>query len=399
MDSMLTRNIRFLYIYTFVAQLFFDRALWVIYLSDKGLSMSDVGIAEALMHLSVVIFEIPTGMIADMYGRKVSLFIGNVLSVGYGSFMLISDSLSLFGLALATLGVAMTFQSGAEEALAYDTLKEKGQEHQYTRIFGNFTALSLLSLSLAKLTGGWMAEINWDFVYGGIIASHLLALIPILLLHEPKRELSIPEHKRITAQWRSQFSTSLSIWKDAKIIHIPVIFFIMVISSIVVLTFYGQEYFTRLGLSAPIIGAIFTLEGLIGVIMAKVAHRIERKWTFFTIVHYGYALYLSFFLLFIITPVWAIVLSFLVLSQLVTLFEPIFSHFIQQHISSDIRSTFFSMISVAESFAIMILFPAFGVMIDTIGFANGFLILFLLLTIVFISGQFTLRKSQKQSSV
>ncbi|PLR89828.1 MFS transporter [Bacillus sp. T33-2] len=190
MKSNLTKNIRYIYIYIFVAQLFFDRALWVIYMGDSGMTMTQIGILEALLHLSVVLIEIPTGMIADLYGRKQSLLIGNILSICYAIVMLISDSFSLFGMALIMLGIGVTFQSGAEEALAYDTLKEKKQEHRYTKVFGNMTALALLSLSLSKLAGGLMAEISWELVYGGIIITHVLALIPISLLHEPEREKS-----------------------------------------------------------------------------------------------------------------------------------------------------------------------------------------------------------------
>ncbi|AKG05828.1 MFS transporter (plasmid) [Salimicrobium jeotgali] len=386
MEMHLRKNIRYIYIYIFVAQLFFDRALWVIYLSDSGLSMSQIGVVEALMHLSVVLFEIPTGMIADLYGRKVSLFVGNVLSIGYGSIMLISDSFSLFGVALMTLGVGMTFQSGAEEALAYDTLKEKNLEHQYTKVFGNMTALALLSLSLAKLVGGWMAGISWELVYGGIIITHVLSLIPICLLHEPVKEKNSVPHLSVKQQWMDQLRIGINIWRNNQSIHIPIIFFVMVTTSIIILTFYGQEYFTRLGYSSFVIGIIFTVEGLLGVLMAKMAHRLEKKWSFLNITNYGYVLYLAFFLLFIYSPNWAIVLSFLILSQLVTLFEPIFSNFIQNKLQSNVRATFFSMISVVNSFSIMILFPLFGYMIDTIGFKHGFLCLFIILCLLYVFG-------------
>ncbi|KGP71693.1 MFS transporter [Pontibacillus yanchengensis] len=385
MQRNMKTNIRFIYLYIFFAQLFFDRALWVIYLSDSGLSMTQIGIVEALMHVAVVLFEIPTGMIADLYGRKVSLLIGNVLSIGYGGLMLVSDSFSLFGVALMTLGLCMTFQSGAEEALAYDTLKEQGQEHQYTRVFGNMTALALLSLSVAKLAGGWMAEISWELVYGAIVVVHVIALVPIFFLHEPEREKKETNVNWIK-QWRGQLKEGAAIWRNNPTIHIPIAFFVMVVTSIVILTFYGQEYFTRIGYSATTIGVIFTAEGLLGVVMAKVAHRLEQRWKFFTITYYGYALYLGFFLLYIWSPNWAIVLSFLIMSQLVTLYEPIFSNFIQNKLESHVRSTFFSMISVVESFFIMILFPLFGYMVDTIGFKLGFLSLVCMLFFIYIGG-------------
>ncbi|MGM7700437.1 MFS transporter [Pseudalkalibacillus sp. Hm43] len=377
------RNINMIYLYIFFGQLFFDRALWVIYLSDSGLSLGEIGIIEAILHLSIVLFELPTGMIADLYGRKISILIGSVLSIGYAGFMLISDSLTLFGLAFVSLGVGLTFHSGAQQALAYDTLREVNREKDYTRVFGNMTALALLSLSFAKLAGGLMAEVSWEWVYGGMIVMQVLALIPVLLLHEPEREMRVVERKGILQTWRDQFVSGLIVWKENPPVRVPIVLFIAVSTVLVILTFYGQEYFTRLGYSSFVIGVIFTVDGLLGVVMAKLAYRLEQRWAFFSIVKYGYAFYLLFFVLFIVSPRHGIVLSFLALAQLVTLFEPVFSNFIQNMLSSDVRSTFFSLISLVESFVIMVGFPAFGYAIEHIGFENGFLVLLLLLVAIY----------------
>ncbi|WP_349409831.1 MFS transporter [Pseudalkalibacillus sp. SCS-8] len=385
------RNINMIYLYIFFGQLFFDRALWVIYLSDSGLSLGEIGIIEAILHLSIVLFELPTGMIADLYGRKISILLGSVLSIGYGAFMLISDSLTLFSLAFVSLGVGLTFHSGAQQALAYDTLRELNKEKDYTKVFGNMTALALLSLSFAKLAGGLMAEVSWEWVYGAMVVMQMLALIPVLLLHEPEQEMRVVERKSILQTWRDQFISGLIVWKRNPPVRIPIILFISVSTVLVILTFYGQEYFTRLGYSSFVIGLIFTIDGLLGVVMAKLAYRLEKKWSFFSIVKYGYAFYLLFFVMFIVSPRLGIVLSFLALAQLVTLFEPVFSNFIQNILSSDVRSTFFSLISLVESFVIMVGFPAFGYAIEHIGFEKGFFVLLILLVLVYVG---TLLKSR-----
>ncbi|WP_347861406.1 MFS transporter [Salimicrobium sp. PL1-032A] len=371
------RNVRFIYLYIFLAQLFFDRALWVIYLNEQGMSMTEIGIIEALMHLSVVLLEVPTGIVADLYGRKISLFLGNLMSIGYGTFMLIGDSFSLFGLALVTLGVSVTFQSGAEEALAYDTLKEYGEEKRYTSVVGTMIALELISLSVAKFFGGWLAEIDFTYVYLAVIVSHIVALVPVFFLHEPPREK--PEKMSIHRQWLSQVKTGWRVWQKHPSIHAPIIFFVGVGAVAVIIVFYGQEYFVRLGLSPLWIGTIFTAEGLIGAWMAKIAYKAEERWSFFSITKYGYLLFLLFFVLFIWSPVWGIVSSFLILTQLLTLYEPIFSNMIQHRLDSSVRATFFSMISVVESFVTMLTFPLFGWVIDSWSFETGFVAILLLL--------------------
>jgi MFS family permease len=383
-------NIYLLYLYLFFAQLFFDRALWVIYLGDKGMTLGEIGVLEALLHLAIVLFEVPTGMIADLYGRKVSLVIGNVFSLLYGLFMLMSGTFSMFTLAFLSMGLMVTLHSGAEQAFAFDTLKNDKREKDYTRVIGSMTAISLLSLSLAKFLGGFMAEVSWEWVYGATIFTHLLAVIPLLFMKETEREMTEDIGGRWYHQWVHQFRLGVNVWRNNPVIHAPVVLFILAGAVMVIMVFYGQEYFVELGYSSIVVGAVFTLEGLLGVVMAKVAYKVEERFKFFNILYYGLGLFLVFFVLFIFATDWAILLSFLILAQLLSLFEPIFSSFVQNFLKSNIRSTFLSLIGLMESFVIMISFPVFGYAIERIGFTEGFawlLVIFSVLAGGYLVGQ------------
>ncbi|MGR3764067.1 MFS transporter [Rossellomorea sp. NS-SX7] len=365
-------NIYLLYFYLFFAQLFFDRALWVIYLGDKGMTFGEIGILEALLHLAIVLFEVPTGMIADLYGRKVSLVIGNLFSLLYALLMLVSGTFTVFTLAFLSMGLMVTFHSGAEQAFAYDTLKNDKREKDYTKVIGSMTAISLLSLSLAKFLGGFMAEVSWEWVYGSTIVTHVLAVIPLLFMKEPPREKTEDIGGRWYNKWVHQFKLGVRVWKNNPVIHRPVVLFILASAVMVIIVFYGQEYFIQLGYSSIVVGAVFTIEGLLGVVMAKIAYKVEERFKFFNILYYGLGLFLLFFILFIFATDWAILLSFLFLAQLLSLFEPIFSSFIQRFLDSNIRSTFLSLIGLMESFVIMISFPLFGLAIERSGFTDGF---------------------------
>ncbi|WP_257141203.1 MFS transporter [Bacillus sp. AFS015802] len=383
-------NIYLLYFYLFFAQLFFDRALWVIYLGDKGMTLGEIGVLEALLHLAIVLFEVPTGMIADLYGRKVSLVIGNLFSLLYGLFMLLSGSFSMFTLAFLSMGLMVTLHSGAEQAFAYDTLKNDKREKDYTRVIGSMTAISLLSLSLAKFLGGFMAEVSWEWVYGSTIFTHVLAVIPLLFMKEPEREKTEDIGGRWYHQWVHQFRLGVNVWRNNGVIHAPVVLFILASAVMVIMVFYGQEYFVELGYSSIVVGAVFTVEGLLGVVMAKLAYKVEERFKFFNILYYGLGLFLVFFILFIFATDWAILLSFLILAQLLSLFEPIFSSFVQSFLKSNVRSTFLSLIGLMESFVIMISFPVFGYAIEQTGFTDGFawlLVIFFVLAGGYLVGQ------------
>ncbi|WP_142953508.1 hypothetical protein [Bacillus sp. es.034] len=189
----------------------------------------------------------------------------------------------------------------------------------------------------------------------------------------------------------------INVWRNNQVIHAPVVLFILASAVMVIMVFYGQEYFVELGYSAIVVGAVFTIEGLLGVVMAKIAYKVEERFKFFNILYYGLGLFLVFFVLFIFATDWAILLSFLILAQLLSLFEPIFSSFVQSFLKSNIRSTFLSLIGLMESFVIMISFPLFGYAIERTGFTDGFawlLLIFFVLAGGYLVGQRVKMKGQ-----
>lgn len=392
------QNIKWLYLSVFFSGLYFDRALWVLYLGERGMNMSQVGFLEAILHLAIVFFEVPTGMIADIYGRKVSLVLGQLISLLYAVFMLISGQFFIFTLAFAFLGFSSTFKSGADQALLYDSLKKIKREKDYTKILGNQTAIILISFSLAKLIGGFMAEINWDIVYISIFSFQLIGLLPILMLIEPTsnkdksyKKCNDKQKKKIHKKYipfsafKKQFIESAEVWKKQPKLHIPIALYVMLISVITVIIFYAQEHFARQGFSESQIGIIFTIESILGVFAAKVAYRIENRWESIKIFRTIYSIFILIVIVFAFSRNLLAVISLFILGMLSEFIEPIFSNFVHSKIVSKVRATFFSMISLLNSLLVVIMFPLFGFIVDLIGFQYSFLLLTIpmLLLIVF----------------
>lgn len=348
--------------------------------------MAQVGVVEAILHLSIVLFEVPTGIVADLYGRKISLIIGHIISLFYAVIMMLSGHFFFFTLAFAILGLSTTFKSGADQALLYDTLKLTNNEADYTRIFGNQTAFILISMSLAQVLGGWMAKHSWHLVYFSLLIVQVVALIPMLFLREPPRsDHELTQNKRFFSHWKQQGKDSLIIWKKCPEIRKPIFFYIAIMTSIIVIIFYSQEYFSRLGFSKSQIGIIFMIESLLGVFSSKIAHHIEKKWTFSLSFMGAYQVFVLMLFVFITVKGLLAVFALFLLGMLSTFVDPIFTNFIQIKLDSNVRATFFSMISVLISLSVMIIFPLFGRVIDVIGFQNAFFCLggFLMLPFFF----------------
>lgn len=107
--------------------------VWVALLAARGFSMVEIGIAEGVFHVASLLFEVPSGVISDVFGRKYSLVCSRLM--GMISSLLMAASKGLPGVCLSLVFGAFSynFESGAREALAYDSLKAQGQEARYIR--------------------------------------------------------------------------------------------------------------------------------------------------------------------------------------------------------------------------------------------------------------------------
>ena len=76
----LKKQIRTLYITGVLGNLSLTGA-WVVILAARGFSLVQIGFAETMFHITSLICEIPSGMLADMYGRKKMLVLGNLMAI------------------------------------------------------------------------------------------------------------------------------------------------------------------------------------------------------------------------------------------------------------------------------------------------------------------------------
>jgi len=117
------------YLEYFIASLlFFAPAFWVIYFLDYGFNLFQIGILIAASQLAVLVFEIPTGSFADLYGRKLSVIVGYFIE-GLCMFSLFFVKEYYAVLLLFTLlGIGATFSSGSKDAWIVDMINKKDKK-------------------------------------------------------------------------------------------------------------------------------------------------------------------------------------------------------------------------------------------------------------------------------
>ncbi|HJW50110.1 MAG TPA: MFS transporter [Candidatus Limnocylindria bacterium] len=261
----------------FVAQALFMFLLWVpiwvIFLQQKGLSLTQIGLLEAFAWLTTAALEVPTGAIADRWGRKTSIALGSSL-YALAMFLILTDALSpAFLLGYALWNSSFAFMSGADAALLYDTLKANGRESEAAKQSGRSLAIQQASQGIAALIGAALATIDITLCFticgvGGLIASAL-----VLTIKEPPRQ--------------DEGVDTLGYWKNLRIAigiaaRRPVVRALVLVSAafsvvpLIVYYFLLQPYALDVGLPIAALGVVVVSVQATTVVASWLAHRASR---------------------------------------------------------------------------------------------------------------------------
>jgi MFS family permease len=136
---------------------------------DAGMDIFQVMMVNALFTVGMVIFEIPTGVVADTIGRKASfllcilvLFVTTILYVvaaGFGWGVWAFAGISLF------VGLGFTFFTGAVEAWLVDALDHTGYDKPYERVFARGQAIFSAAMLVGTVGGGFLGQIHLSWPY------------------------------------------------------------------------------------------------------------------------------------------------------------------------------------------------------------------------------------------
>jgi len=150
----------------------------VIYLLSKGLNLYDTNILLIIFYIVIFVFEIPTGVIADLYGRKISTVLGLILYTISLIIFIFSNSFMLFVISEVIAGIAATLQSGAIEAWAVDSLKHEKNSLSLEELFSKSFSYRNLGGIICGFLASYLASINLSLPW---IASIIITLLTIAI--------------------------------------------------------------------------------------------------------------------------------------------------------------------------------------------------------------------------
>lgn len=265
-------NIRKYYLFQFLTSLAFFSPVIVIFWQSKGLNMTQILTLQSLYSLAVLIFDVPTGALADYLGKKISLILGSLFfSLGlfwYG----ISSSFWQFAIGEMICGIGMAFISGADRAFIHETLLSLGREKDYQKTEGRVRGLNEISRAISNILGGIIGSFSLAFTLIATGFSTFIAFIAALRFYNPRKKLPVEEQ---TNYWRVIHESLLIVRKNTTVLWLT-LFYAVFNSIVFVANWFSQPYLQMLGIPLLYFGVIFSLFNLIAAAGSELTGTFEK---------------------------------------------------------------------------------------------------------------------------
>ena len=133
-----------------------------LFLLDAGLSNLEAFAANAFFTAGMVLFEVPTGVVADTWGRRVSYLLGTITLAGstllYYFLWVVESPFWAWAAVSVLIGLGFTFFSGAVEAWLVDAMTWAGYEGDLEAVFGRGQMVSGAAMLGGSVAGGVIAQ-------------------------------------------------------------------------------------------------------------------------------------------------------------------------------------------------------------------------------------------------
>ncbi len=364
MEHSYKSNIFKIYIFSFILGIHTVRGVYIPFmLSWGGLSFFQVMILQSYFTAMIVVFEIPSGAIADFLGRKTALTL-SALSVASAAFTYsIFPNFFLFMLAETLWAFGAALLSGTNEAFIYFSLKSFGEEKSLSKTLGRTRTMRLIALTLSAPIGSIIATyISLPFTMTTLAFIYISGFIVALTFREPK--LINKNYRRET--YFNILKSGFKELRNNRILRILAFDWIPISVLIMFMFWTYQVYFEVINIPIIFFGFITSLMNITDAIFSNLIPYLlkstKNKKRFLLSINLINGI--SFLILGLTTIVslgLAIVLTIVAFGYSRYL---IFIDGINLQIESENRATVLSTINMFSSFLRAILYPVVGLLVE-----------------------------------
>ncbi|HEY0097040.1 MAG TPA: MFS transporter [Archangium sp.] len=346
------------YIYYLASQAAFPRGIFVLFLMSRQFSGEQIGLLQAALFWATVASEVPTGMLGDKFGRKLSVSVGLGLFILYCAGVILASGFVPFVLLYCTFGIAKSFISGSDRALLFDYLKAHGREADFLRIDARAKALGALSLAVAIVVGGYLQRVSWSLVYIAYGLAFVISLAAWSRLQDlqPVAEGGAHGHGTGIVQQLGQFFLR----QPGRRLMWIVIGTAFLAGAITPYYIFAQALFQDYGLEPYQIGAIISLAEVLACAAYLLAEYVSRWLSVERAFYLAAALTAGLLLLNRLSDLRLMMLVFLLVVSIGPLLEVLLGNYFISKVPGPIRASALSLVSFVQSAVISLGYVCYG---------------------------------------
>ncbi len=374
-------------LYGFLKNLQFFKPYLIIYLTANGLNLFNIGILISIREIVVNIVEIPSGVLADFFGRKKVLLVSFVFYSIAFVFFFFTHNFSLAAVAMLFFGLGSAFRSGTHKAMIYSYLEQKNWQKYKTFVYGRTRSYSLTGSAVSSLIAiAIMIYIPHSrFIF---LASILPFLLDFLLVVSYPNALDradcltdisfieqLGKSKNTVIKnrslWKVLFSESIfeALIKSMQDFIQPILASLIVGSGII---FFSQLN-SKNNLTI-LLGLSYALINLMSAFASRHAYVLKNYCGTIRALNSVYILNALLFIIlsFVMYQPFAVIGLFIFMQLLLNIRKPIFVDEIDCHIQKSERATILSMTSQMRALMLILLAPCAGYFAENYGISTMF---------------------------
>jgi MFS family permease len=361
-------NLWKIYAYKLLGEFWVIVPILIPYYQSNNLNKTQIFTIQAVYALSILILEIPSGYLADIFGRRKALILGAFfMPVGIGVYVFTHTFYS-FLLAEFIIAFGNSMRSGCDSAIIYDTLIQLKEEDEYKKFEGRSFYYARIGTAVSSILGGLLALLSLKMPFYANMATSALMLPLAFALIEPSRE-----KLESASPIKDIFRISRFCLAHPRL-RLLILYGALIASTGVTGVWAYFLYYESVGVGIAYFGIIFALFQLSSAFGAKNAHVLEKKLGQKKSLYLPLLIAPTFLLLGIFETVLLIPLIFLNAFLWGSAYPLLLDH-MNRLIKSEVRATALSVANMMGSLSFVIVSHLFGKLVDSYSLPSAFIIM------------------------
>lgn len=266
-------NVYKLYLSNFLTGLVFWYGIEKLFMQSIGIDAVGVGTITACIIIFLVLFDIPSGLLADKWSRK-GMLVVSAISLGLSSFILgSSHSFGPYLVGMLFYALYLVATSGTYGALMYDVLHQENRASSYSKVQGVAYGLFLAAAGIGNIASGFLAShFSYRFSFYITILSCVLNIVLLLTIREPKFHKKLEKERFL----RQLHAASRTLFAHRLLQVLAVIVSLLTVAELFKLDF-GQLYMLRYVTTQQVIGLLWAAYAFAMALGSFIAHRFHAK--------------------------------------------------------------------------------------------------------------------------